>query len=871
MSERVVIERSDSDVAAFYALLFAGEMLLKTTVAGLVAAVRETRDRHQYRLLHDLVRADAIGDWVKALDEILLGPTSQHLQNEARHEQRQLTQRVRSDSWQCRSVQLLKDCLDTLGIESEQLPTKIAARQWFSLFIVLRNKTRGHGAPRGQQCADAVNTLQESITCFAEHCDLFERPWAYLRRNLSGKYRITPLGKDAEPFSHFARGSVDLQFPDGVYIQFDELSRVHLIESDADASDFLFPNGQFDGRSYEVLSYITNDRRKVPATPFLVPSEPLPPSETEGRGVLELVGECLGNLPEPPSGYVRRPELETKLREQLLLDRHPIITLTGPGGIGKTSLALQVLHDVARTAHQRFEVIIWLSARDIDLLAAGPKPVRPSALLLDHFAAHYVQLLQPWDSQTLGFKATEYFRQALQENPLGPCLYVFDNFETVAAPAELYRWVDTYLRAPNKILITTRLTDFAGDFEIAVGGMAETEAMALVASVAEELGIRDLLTKEYVTDIYRESDGHPYVLKIMLGEVAKAGRPTKPERIIAGQEDMLKALFERSFASLSPAAQRVLLVLCNWRSVVPEAILESVLLRPQNERIDVSGALDELRRLSFVETTVSSADLERFVGVPRSAMAFGRRKLATSPLAAAVEIDTSILRDFGPVRREEVRQGVLPRIHYRLRRIAEAGEKRRELLAENRSLLESLCRRVPAAWLDLAALHEDLGGAEGLSASKECLKRYLESPLAERDASAVWERLARLCRQTGDYAGEILALVSMAQVPEAALATVSAAANRINDVHRQLKGRGASVFDTQEKRALISRVATAMERWTDQMDSTDLSRLAWLHLHLGDSAKAKILAQRGYEKDPNNYYCRSLLDRLGSQVPRPAG
>lgn len=235
-------------------------------------------------------------------------------------------------------------------------------------------------------------------------------------------------------------------------------------------------------------------------------------------------------------------------------------------------------------------------------------------------------------------------------------------------------------------------------------------------------------------------------------------------------------------------------------------------------------------------------------------------------MAAAVDIDTSILHEFGPVRREEVRQGVLPRIGYRLRRIAQADQKRKELLAEDRNLIESLCRRVPAAWLELAALYEDIGDTDALGAAKECLKRYLESAGGNRDAAAIWERLARLCRGTGDYAAEILALVSIAQVPGAELPTVSGAANRINDVHRQLRRQGASVFDTQEKRALISRVATVMERWTGQMDATDLSRLAWLYLHLGNPAKAKSLAQRGYDKDPSNYHCRSLLERLGSQV-----
>jgi hypothetical protein len=42
-------------------------------------------------------------------------------------------------------------------------------------------------------------------------------------------------------------------------------------------------------------------------------------------------------------------------------------------------------------------------------------------------------------------------------------LFVFDNFETVRSPAELYIWIDTYVRPPDKVLITTRFRDFKGD------------------------------------------------------------------------------------------------------------------------------------------------------------------------------------------------------------------------------------------------------------------------------------------------------------------------------------------------------------------------------------------------------------------------
>jgi hypothetical protein len=63
MWERIEVAREDSDTSLFLHLMYLGEMVTKTIVAGLVAAIVDDRDRHRYRLLHRLVRADGLGEW----------------------------------------------------------------------------------------------------------------------------------------------------------------------------------------------------------------------------------------------------------------------------------------------------------------------------------------------------------------------------------------------------------------------------------------------------------------------------------------------------------------------------------------------------------------------------------------------------------------------------------------------------------------------------------------------------------------------------------------------------------------------------------------------------------------------------------------
>src|SRR5262249_27514898 len=132
------------------------------------------------------------------------------------------------------------------------------------------------------------------------------------------------------------------------------------------------------------------------------------------------------------------------------------------------------------------------------------------------------------------FKARPFFEQQLHKNEFGPCLYIFDNFETTQNPVDLFNWVDTHIREPNKVLITTRLRDFKGDYPIEVHGMTEEESRELISRTAADLEVKSLLTEEYIGQLISESEGHPYVIKMLLGEIAQEGRIGHIPRLVAG-------------------------------------------------------------------------------------------------------------------------------------------------------------------------------------------------------------------------------------------------------------------------------------------------------------------------------------------------
>jgi hypothetical protein len=857
MLEAVEIARTDSDVSLFFELLYLGELLTKTVAAGLVAAIVDDRDRHRYRQLHRLVRADGLGEWIAVIDDVLAGPAAQFLTPRARSLQRELTELLGPGSWQYEVARLLHSCLKAVDATTEPLPARIDGRRSLAFFVTLRNKTRGHGATQGETCGRLCGPLEKALRFLIDSLGILKLEWVYLYRNLSGKYRVTRLGDKSESFDYLKRATTE-SLPNGLYVFLDGPTRVDLMESTVDAVDFLYPNGGFSGKRYELISYATDSKSYADAGPYLAPATELPPSETEGVGSLEDQGQVFGNLPPETEAYIERRALEADLYDALMDDRHPIITLAGRGGIGKTSLSLRVLHRVAQ--QRRFSVILWFSSRDIDLLPEGPKLVRPQVISRDDIAAGFADLLQPTERRERGFRPVHYLQESLRESPVGPILFVIDNFETVRAPGDVFAWLDTYIRNPNKILITTRQREFKADFPVEVLGMTEDECDALIDVNARTLGILDLIMRPYRDELFREADGHPYVIKILLGEVAKAGRPVKVDRIVATKEGILEALFERTYAGLSPIARRVFLTLCNWQSTVPKLAVEAVLLRADTERLDVDAALDELRRSSFIEARVSERDGEIFLTVPLVSALFGRRKLAVSELKSGVDADTEILHLFGAAQPTDIRHGVEPRIHRLFRYVARRVSGNPDELTNYRAMLEFIATKYPPAWLLLADLYEESGIVDAsLEHSKQAVRRYLEAVPADETQRPAWVRLADLCARTGDWLGEIHAVVEAATLPGAPFRVVSAAANRLNGIFRR---RGGS-FDTYEKQALVRRLVEVMERRLDEADATDCSRLGWLALHLGDTDRAARFASRGLALDGDEVHCVRLGRRLG--------
>lgn len=861
MLSRLAFDKEEGDIAYFYSLLLQLEYVTKLVVSGVVACLGDDADRSRYSLEYSLVRADSIGDWVGTLNTALTGPSAQFFIPSTTHVARDLTERVAETDWRYQAVSKLSNVALRFGLDAK-IGNRVALRQFFEVAVAIRNRTRGHGAVTTAECNAVCPELEDGLNLLISNHQLFNHEWAHIYRNLSGKYRVSPLLGECKDFEYL-KSARDENLANGVYASVNGLRMLPFIYSSPGVDDILIPNGNFKGNEFEVLSFITNEVSRKDGSPWSVPPGRLPASHTEGRSSLDQFGHTFTNLPTQPVGHISRQKLEGELLEELLnVDRHPIVTLTGPGGIGKTTLTLAVIESLAKSPKCPYGVILWMSSRDVDLLDSGPKPVNPKVVTKESIARLASDLLEPAERNDKSFNAKTYFETCLTQGAAGPTLYILDNFETVEAPVEVFRWIDTHVRHPNKVVITTRFRDFQGDFPIEISGMTDAEAGLLIDQEARRLGVSEVISSDYKSLVIEESDGHPYVIKIMLGQVAKERRAVKPERIIAGADQLLVALFERTYEGLSPAGQRVFLLLSSWRVFVPVIAVEAVSLRPGNERFNVGGAIDELKRYSLIEEVISEVEGEYFVGVPLAAASFGRRKLEVSPFKVAVEQDRKILMEFGVGSRESSRQGVMPRIDKLVSAAAARASENPKALEDFLPILEYLASRVPKAYLRIARLISESGdGLYGPDRIKGYLRRYLESPdVAEKEG--VWFWMAELCHSTDDAIGEVHALAEVAMLSSATIETIGTIASRINNRLRILKDRGVEDSWSDEVRQLIERIAEKMRNHLQELDATACSRLAWLYLNIGKPDRALDIAKVGIERDRFDEHCLRLIAKL---------
>lgn len=858
MIERAERSQDLSDAAYFDELMLLGELLLKLTTSYLIAGLSNGKQRGRYRAEYKIMHSNGLGVWAEVLEEILSGTLSTHIIHDCSLYTTEITKRIEDKNcWQYEACTKLEKIFSDLEIKVDTT-TKKTLRSWFKNFVFLRNKIKGHGAYQKGTISLITKDFNDSIFLIINNLSLINVDSAHIYLNLNKKYRVTKITNPCSNFDFIKDTKHDRRIlPDGPYVFYDKLRRVNLLLTDQDLADVFFPNGK-NASTCETMSYLTGKKKNVPLDDFTTPPDDLPRSETYGLDGLDIYGNFFSNVPNIKPSYIIREQLEEEIKETLLGSRHSVITLSGRGGIGKTSTIVSILHGIMGLEETTLEVALWFSSRDIDLMDYGPKPVRMAVSTKDDICNQYISLMAPETKFKTSKEKMDFFLEELRI-PYGEKgkILVFDNFETLSEPEEIFNWLNAQIRPPNKIVITTRFRSFKGDYPIEVKGMNKEESFQLIETHSRALDIVSFIDEKYKLDIYEWSEGHPYIIKVLLGQVANKKKKQTPQFAFSANEDILNALFERTYNILTPTAVRIYLTLCKWNSDIPEIAIKAVLARPTRAISDITEAINELINFSMIESFETGGRV--ILTCPVASRLFGERKLKVSPEQFAISQDVEILMTLG-ASQQAGQYSFDSKIASMVKAMLRYSEAKKISSEDVEGIIDYLSSGYPRTSFIAGSLFRFIDP----EFSSKLYSKFLETApdVSEEDFYSAWEGIADCSKALESGVDFINAKAQIAlRLLDKNFENASFQLNIINkhiaDNQQQFQ------LNRENKVAILSHLADKMaENIGEFATADDCSRIAWLFLNCGQKDKALETVDKGLELSPGNVHCINIKDRL---------
>jgi tetratricopeptide (TPR) repeat protein len=339
------------------------------------------------------------------------------------------------------------------------------------------------------------------------------------------------------------------------------------------------------------------------------------PKQDDGIGKTSSASiRTSGLIPRPPIiGFITRKDVEgrdivERLKEELAPGKNQLITLSGPGGVGKTTLAAEAARSLVKTYQGRF---VWsdVAARASFTLST----------LLDDIAT---QLGQP-DLRILKPEDKETQVRALVAD--APALVVLDNYETIASDEQ--RSIEAWFAHTNCPALITSRPRITATLNIVISAMSPDEAEEFLNRLAKKTQDPQILSSDVRQRIYKTAEANPFVMEWIVAQIDKAQEPDMVlEELKHGKGDAAQRVFDRSFnlTQLGDDGRDTLLALSLFTPSATREALAAVAgfgddLKRVNEAISSLRALwlikgiDQNRRLTIegLTRTLAAARLSK--------------------------------------------------------------------------------------------------------------------------------------------------------------------------------------------------------------------------------------------------------------------
>jgi tetratricopeptide (TPR) repeat protein len=292
-------------------------------------------------------------------------------------------------------------------------------------------------------------------------------------------------------------------------------------------------------------------------------------------------------IPRPPSfGFVARRDekghdIVGRLKEELAPGRNQSATLSGPGGIGKSTLAAETARELQEAYRNR---IVWSSAEGRTDFALPA--------LLDDIATQ----LGHAELRTLAPAAKDEQVRALVAE--APALVVVDNYETVADGEK--KRIEAWFKAARCSALFTSRPKVAGTVFVPVSAMSRDECEEFLSKVIEQTQDSKIFTAAARRRVYETAEANPFVMQWVVGQIDDAQETDEVlEELSKGKGDAAERVFDRSYNLLDDDGRDALLALSLF---TPSATREALAEVSGFDEERAKEAVRNLNRLWLIKT-----------------------------------------------------------------------------------------------------------------------------------------------------------------------------------------------------------------------------------------------------------------------------
>jgi len=238
----------------------------------------------------------------------------------------------------------------------------------------------------------------------------------------------------------------------------------------------------------------------------------------ESAAQVETAG--YSSLPQQPFFFGREKELAIVTEAILPESRTWGVLIDGPGGIGKTALAVRAGH-VAPATH--FPRKIFLSAKVRELTPQGEQKLED--FMLPNYIALLTELARELGDESLARLPENDRANAVRRMLTGQrALLVIDNLETFeeAERVRLYQFL-ARLPAGCKAIVTSRRRTDVDARILRLDRLELSDAKALLTEVAKTNKYLAAATAEEWQTLYEVTNGNPLLLRWAAGQLGRTG------------------------------------------------------------------------------------------------------------------------------------------------------------------------------------------------------------------------------------------------------------------------------------------------------------------------------------------------------------